>query len=156
MCHRSGNEAGGEPWKRGSSPGPGINDYGSSYCHWRIKVHAKISRIFRLLAKLQPPSHRSGAMARREGGRAGAVQDASRISGIVVSRAAFWSAAALRRFSTEPSQTVPMLTKSADMAVHFVIGAQNFVRKFRGRFICLQSARGLAQSKTLRVFWASA
>jgi hypothetical protein len=38
-------------------------------------------------------------MARRVGGRAGAVQDASRILGINVLRMASWSAAALRRFS---------------------------------------------------------
>jgi hypothetical protein len=38
------------------------------------------------------------------------------------------------------------------VAVHFVIGTQKFIRIFRRRFICLQSARGLAQSKTLRVF----
>ena len=46
------------------------------------------------------------------------------------------------------------------IAVHFIIGTQNFARKFCGRFICLQSAsrrraakaEGLAQSKTLRVF----
>src|ERR1039458_5769316 len=54
---------------------------------------------FGLLAKRQPPSRRSGAMTRREGGRTGALKDASRISGIIVSRAASWTAAALRRFS---------------------------------------------------------
>ena len=47
------------------------------------------------------------------------------------------------------------LDKLQTIAVHFVIGTQKFMRKFRGRFICLQSARGLAQSKTLRVFQAS-
>jgi hypothetical protein len=40
------------------------------------EVHAEISRTFRLPAKRQPPSRRSGALARREGGRAGALQDA--------------------------------------------------------------------------------
>jgi plasmid stabilization system protein ParE len=34
--------------------------------------------------------------------RTGALQDASRISGIIVSRAASWTAAALRRFSQLP------------------------------------------------------
>ena len=52
--------------------------------HWHTKVPAKISWSFRLLAKRQ---------------RAGALQDASRISGIIVSRTASWTAAALRRFS---------------------------------------------------------
>jgi hypothetical protein len=47
------------------------------------------------------------------------------------------------------------LDKLQTIAVHFVIGTQKFMRKFRGRFICLQSARGLAQSKTLRVFQES-
>ena len=45
-----------------------------------------------------------------------------------------------------------MAQRAVPMAVHFVIGTQTFTRKFRRRFICLQSARGLAQSKTLRVF----
>ena len=35
------------------------------------------------------------------------------------------------------------------MAVHFVIGTQKFLRKSRGRFIFVQSARGLALSRTL-------
>jgi hypothetical protein len=70
------------------------------------KVHAEISRTFRLLAQRQPPS-------RREGGRAGAVQDASRISGTIVSRAASWSATALRRFSQRHIETVPMLPGTA-------------------------------------------
>jgi hypothetical protein len=38
------------------------------------------------------------------------------------------------------------------MAVHIVIGTPKFMRKSGGRFILWQSARGLAQSKTLRVF----
>jgi hypothetical protein len=76
-----------------------FDKYSSSYCHWRTEVHAEISRAFHLLAKRQPPSRRSGAMARREGGGTGAIQNASRISGILVSRAASWTAAALRRFS---------------------------------------------------------
>src|SRR5450759_1239103 len=41
------------------------------------------------------------------------------------------------------------------MAVHIVIGAQKFMRKSRGHFVCWQSARGLAHSKTLRVFQES-
>jgi hypothetical protein len=49
--------------------------------------------------------------------------------------------------------TVTVKNQTAGViAVHIVIGAQKFARIFRGRFICLQSARGLAQSKTLRVF----
>jgi len=39
--------------------------------------------------------------------RAGAVHDASRISGIIVSRTASWSAAALRRFSQRHIQLYP-------------------------------------------------
>jgi hypothetical protein len=58
--------------------------YNSSYCRWRIKVHAEIWRTFRLLAKRQGT---------------GAVQDALRFSEIIVPRTASWSAAALRRFS---------------------------------------------------------
>ena len=50
-------------------------------------------------------------LAKRQ--RAGAVQDASRISIIIVSRTASWSAAALRRFSPEPYQTLSMLTGTA-------------------------------------------
>jgi hypothetical protein len=41
------------------------------------------------------------------------------------------------------------------IAVHIVIGAQKFMRKSRGYFVLLQSARGLAHSKTLRVFQES-
>src|ERR1035437_2137163 len=66
--------------------------YSNSYCHWRAKVHAEISRTFRLLAKRQ---------------RTGALQDASRISGIIVSRAASWTAAALRRFSQRHIKLCP-------------------------------------------------
>jgi hypothetical protein len=40
-------------------------------------------------------------------------------------------------------------------AVYIGIGAQKFVRISRGHFVCLQSARGLAHSKTLRVFQES-
>ena len=40
---------------------------------------------------------------------------------------------------------------SAAIAVHIVIGAQEFTRKSREHFVFWQSARGLAQSKTLRV-----
>ena len=46
-------------------------------------------------------------------------------------------------------------TPGPSIAVHFVIGTQKFMRKFRGRFICWQSARGLAQSKMLRIFQES-
>jgi hypothetical protein len=56
-----------------------IGRYGSSYCHWHTKAHAEISRTLRFRAKHQPPS-------RRVVGRTGAVQDAARISGIIVSR----------------------------------------------------------------------
>jgi hypothetical protein len=35
-----------------------------TYCHWHTKVHAEISRPLCFLAKRQPPSRRSGAMAR--------------------------------------------------------------------------------------------
>src|SRR5450759_623782 len=41
------------------------------------------------------------------------------------------------------------------IAVHIVIGAQNFMPESRGHFVCLHSARGLAHSKTLRVFQES-
>ena len=41
------------------------------------------------------------------------------------------------------------------MVVPIVIGAQKFLRKSRGHFVFWQSARGLAQSKTLRVFQES-
>src|SRR5450759_3590962 len=41
------------------------------------------------------------------------------------------------------------------MAVHIVIGTQKFMRKSGGHFVFWQSARGLAHSKTLRVFQAS-
>jgi len=37
------------------------------------------------------------------------------------------------------------------MAMHIVIGSQKFMWKSGGCFVYLQSARGLAQSKTLRV-----
>jgi Flp pilus assembly CpaF family ATPase len=48
------------------------------------KAYEEMSRILRFHAKRQ---------------MTGAVQDASRFSGIIVPRAASWSAAALRRFS---------------------------------------------------------
>jgi hypothetical protein len=35
-------------------------------------------------------------------------------------------------------------------AVHIIIGGQKVMRKSRGHFVCLQSARGLAHSMTLR------
>jgi hypothetical protein len=41
------------------------------------------------------------------------------------------------------------------MAVHIVIGTRKFMRKLRGHFVFLQSARGLAHSKTLRGFQES-
>jgi hypothetical protein len=39
--------------------------------------------------------------------------------------------------------------------LNYLIGAQKFMRKSRGHFVFLQSARGLAHSKTLRVFQES-
>ena len=61
-------------WKKGGIYLP----YSRSYCHCRTKVHAEISRTFRLLAK-------------RPRCVGGALQDASRISGIIGSRAASWT-----------------------------------------------------------------
>jgi hypothetical protein len=59
---------------------------------------SEIRRIVRIPAKRQ---------------RAGAVQDASRFLIIIVSRTAFWSAAALRRFPRSQIKTVPMLIETA-------------------------------------------
>jgi len=49
-----------------------------------IAVAAKVGHLF---PKGQPPSRRSGALARREGGRTGAFQNASRHSQIAQQRA---------------------------------------------------------------------
>jgi hypothetical protein len=38
------------------------------------------------------------------------------------------------------------------MTIRIVIGGHQVMRKSCGHFVCLQSARGLAQSKTLREF----
>jgi hypothetical protein len=45
--------------------------------------------------------------------------------------------------------------QSPPIAIHIVIGAQKFMRKSGGRFVFVQSARGLAHSKTLRVLQES-
>ena len=50
----------------------------------------------------------------------------------------------VRRCSFEP--------ELRNMVIHIVIGTQKFMGKSGGRFVLWQSARGLAQSKTLRVF----
>ena len=47
------------------------------------------------------------------------------------------------------------MQKLITLAVYIVIGAQKFMRKSCGHFVFKQSARGLAQSKTLRVFQES-
>ncbi len=62
----------------------GDGDHGKTRVMSVPKVHAEIWRTFHLLAKRQ---------------RAGALQDTSRFSSIIVSRTASWTAAALRRFS---------------------------------------------------------
>jgi hypothetical protein len=45
--------------------------------------------------------------------------------------------------------------QSPPIAIRIVIGAQKFMRKSGGRFVFVQSARGLAHSKTLRVLQES-
>jgi hypothetical protein len=85
--------------------------YGSSCCHWRAKIHAEKSRTFRLLAKRQPPSCRSGAMARSVAEGLAQSKTLPRISGIIVSRAASWTA--LPPLFPEAYQPVPMLTGTA-------------------------------------------
>jgi hypothetical protein len=61
---------------------------------------------FRLLAKRQ---------------RAGALQNASRISGIIVSRTASWTAAALRRFSRRHIHRCLLLTGTAIVLLVFMV-----------------------------------
>lgn len=53
------------------------------------------------------------------------------------------------------SSNLPENGHSYQIAVHIVIGAQKFMGKSRGQFVCWQSARGLAYSKTLRAFQKS-
>jgi hypothetical protein len=48
---------------------------------------------------------------------------------------------------SRPYRSVPVLERSNWL--------HSFTRKSRGHFVCLQSARGLAQSRTLRVFQES-
>ena len=47
------------------------------------------------------------------------------------------------------------MTLTNSMAVYIVIRVQKFMRKFGKSFVFWQSARGLAQSMTLRVFQES-
>ena len=57
-----------------------------------------------------------------------------------------------------PAGYLPLCVAPAnfsDIAIHSVIGTQKLMRKSRGHFVFLHSARGLAHSKTLRVFHES-
>ena len=73
-------------------------NYSSSYCHGRTKVHAEISRTFHFLAKRQ---------------RTGALQDASRISGIIGVARSVLDCGGPPPLFPEAYQTVPMLSGTA-------------------------------------------
>jgi hypothetical protein len=63
----------------------------------------------------------------------------------------------LHRWQALPRRAVKLCSCRfrVHIAVHIAIGAQKFMRESREHFVCLQSARGLAHSKTLRVFQES-
>jgi hypothetical protein len=130
--------------------------------HSTFNIECERGTPFRLLAQRQPPSRRSGAMARREGGRTGALQDASRFSGIIVSRAASWTAAALRRFSQRHKGQKNGGTFNIQHSTSNVRGERHFVclhsasrRRAEAALWRAAKAEGLAHSKTLRVFQES-
>ena len=56
----------------------------------------------------------------------------------------------LRRQVHEAAGVTGRMTPSESMAVHIGICTQKFMKKFGKSYVFWQSARGLAQSKTLR------
>ena len=81
-------------------------------------ISAEILRIFCFLAKRQPPSRRSGAMARRAGGRARAVQDTSRISRNHLVTHSVLECGGPPPLFPETYQTAPMLIGTAIEPAH--------------------------------------
>ena len=75
----------------------------------RMSVKPESGLLEELSSCKAQPSRRSGAMARRAGGRTGALQDASRISRISMPRIASWTAVASTAFPGT-YQAVPVLT----------------------------------------------